>query len=63
MGGDDIMIIFGINRLGVLEGDILYTKIKINSNFNIFIYLKPLELEVPMICLATGCVPARRDRR
>jgi hypothetical protein len=28
-----------------------------------FTYLKPLELEVPIICLATGCVSGRRDRR
>jgi hypothetical protein len=34
-----------------------------NRNFNVFTDLKPLELEVPIICLATGCVSGRRDRR
>jgi len=34
-----------------------------NRNFNAFTDLKSLELEVPMICLATGCVSLRRDRR
>jgi hypothetical protein len=57
------MIFFGIDRLEVLGGGILYTKMKMNSNFNTFTYLKALELEVPMICLATRCVSARRDRR
>jgi hypothetical protein len=36
---------------------------KINRNFNAFTDLKSLELEVPTICLATGCVSLRRDRR
>jgi hypothetical protein len=36
---------------------------KINRNFNAFIDFKSLELEVPMFCLVTGCVSARRDRR
>jgi hypothetical protein len=36
---------------------------KMNRNFNAFTDLKPPELEVPIICLATGCVSGRRDRR
>jgi hypothetical protein len=57
------MLIFGINRLGVFRGGIQYTEMKMNGNFNVFTDLKPLELEVPIICLATGCVSGRRDRR
>ena len=51
-----MMIIFGINRSGVFGGGIEYTEMKINRNFNAFIDLKSFELEVPTICLATGCV-------
>ena len=58
-----MIIIFGINRSGVFGGGIQYTKMKINRNFNAFTDLKSLELEVPTICLATGCVSLRRDRR
>ena len=58
-----MMIIFGINRSGVFGGGIEYTEMKINRNVNAFTDLKSLELEVPMICLATGCVSLRRDRR
>jgi len=36
---------------------------KVNRKFNAFTDLKSLELEVPKICLVTGCVSARRDRR
>jgi hypothetical protein len=36
---------------------------KVNRNFNTFTDLKSLELKVPMICLAMGCVSLRRDRR
>ena len=36
---------------------------KMNGYFNAFTDLKPLELEVPVICLATGRVSGRRDRR
>jgi hypothetical protein len=45
VGGDDAIVIFGINRSGA------------------FTDLKSLELVVPMFCLVTGCVSARRDRR
>ena len=58
-----MMIIFGINRSGVFGGGIEYTEMKINRNVNAFTDFKSLELEVPMICLATGCVSLRRDRR
>jgi hypothetical protein len=58
-----VIIIFGINRSGVFGGGIQYTEMKINRNFNAFTDLKSLELEVPTICLATGCVSLRRDRR
>ena len=58
-----MMIIFGINRSGVFGGGIEYTEMKINRNVNAFTDSKSLELEVPMICLATGCVSLRRDRR
>ncbi len=58
-----MIIIFGINRSGVFGGGIQYTEMKINRNFNAFTDLKSLELEVPTICLATGCVSLRRDRR
>jgi hypothetical protein len=58
-----VIIIFGINRSGVFGGGIEYTEMKINRNFSAFTDLKSLELEVPMICLATGCVLLRRDRR
>jgi len=34
-----------------------------NRYFRAFTDLKSLELEVPMICLVTGCVSLRRDRR
>jgi hypothetical protein len=57
------MIIFGINRLGVFGGGIKITEMKMNRKFNTFTDLKSLELEVPKICLVTGCVSARRDRR
>jgi hypothetical protein len=40
-----------------------YIEIKISRNFNVFTDLKPLKLEVSIICLATGCVSGRRDRR
>jgi hypothetical protein len=58
-----MMLIFGINRLGVFRRGIQYTEMKMNGYFNAFTDLKPLELEVPVICLATGCVSGRRDRR
>ena len=37
--------------------------IKIDRNLNVFINLKSLELEVPIVCLVIGCVLGRRDRR
>ena len=58
-----MVIIFGINRLGVFERGIRYTEMKINRNFNAFTDLKPLELEVPIICLVMGCVSGHRVRR
>ena len=58
-----MIIIFGIDSLGVFGGGIQYTEMKMNRNFNVFTDLKPLELEVPIICLATGCVSGRRDIR
>ena len=58
-----MIIIFGIDRLEVFGGGIQYTEMKMNRNFNAFTDLKPLELEVPTICLVTGCVSGRRDRR
>ena len=54
-----MIIIFGINRSGVFGGGIEYTEVKINRNVNAFTDLKSLELEVPMICLATGCGVSR----
>ena len=58
-----MIIIFGINRSGVFGGGTEYTEMKINRNVNAFTDLKSLELEVPTICLVTGCVSLRRDRR
>ena len=58
-----MIIIFGIDKLGVFGGGIQYTEMKMNRNVNVLTDLKPLELEVPMICLATGCVSGRRNRR
>jgi hypothetical protein len=58
-----VIIIFGINRLGVFRGSIQYTEMKMNKKFNVSTDLKSLELEVPTICLATGCVSGHRDRR
>jgi hypothetical protein len=58
-----VIIIFGIDKLGVFGGGIQYTEMKMNRNVNVLTDLKPLELEVPMICLATGCVSGRRNRR
>ena len=58
-----MIIIFGINRLGLFGGGIQITEMKMNRKFNTFKDLKWLELEVPKICLVTGCVSARRDRR
>jgi hypothetical protein len=58
-----VIIILGINRLGVFGGAIQTTKMKMNRKFNTFTDLKSLELKVPKICLVTGCVSARRDRR
>ena len=39
------------------------TRIKTCRNFVKFVNLEPLELEVPMICLATPCVSLRRETR
>ena len=39
------------------------TEIKIDRNFKAFIDFISLELEVPAICLVTGGVSVRRDRR
>jgi hypothetical protein len=58
-----VIIIFGIDKLGVFGAGIQYTEMKMNRNFNAFTDLKPLELKVPTICLATGCVSGHRDRR
>ena len=58
-----MIIILGINRLGVFGGGIQITEMKMNRKFNTFTDLKSLELEVPKTCLVTGCVSARRDRR
>ena len=58
-----MIIIFGIDRLGVFRGGIQYTKMKMNRNFNAFTDLKLLKLKVLIICLAIRCVLRRRDRR
>jgi hypothetical protein len=58
-----VIIILGINRLGVFGGGIQITEMKMNRKFNTFTDLKSLELKVPKICLVTECVSARRDRR
>jgi hypothetical protein len=39
------------------------TKIKTFRYLNNYADLESLEFEVPMICLVTGCVSLRRDRR
>ena len=39
------------------------TEIKIDRNFRLFIDFMSLELEVPTVCLVTGGVSGRRDRR
>jgi hypothetical protein len=36
---------------------------KMNRNFRVFTDLESLEPEVPVICLVTGGVSARRERR
>jgi hypothetical protein len=38
-------------------------EIKIYRNFDRFANLEPLEFEVPMVCLVTGCVSLRRETR
>src|SRR4051812_44724554 len=38
-------------------------KTKIYWNFKIFADSESLEFEIPTICLVTGCVSLRRDRR
>ena len=58
-----MIIILGINRLGVFRGGIQITEMKMSRKFNRFTDLKSLELKVPKICLVTGCVSACRDRR
>ena len=58
-----MIIIFGINSLGVFKGGIQYTKMKINRNFNVFIDLKPLKLKVLIICLVIRYVSGYKDRR
>ena len=59
------MIVFGIDRSGVSGGGIQCnaTKMKMDRNFRAFIDFMSLELEVPTICLVTGGVSVRRDRR
>jgi hypothetical protein len=42
-----VIIILGINRLGVFGGGIQTTEMKMNRKFNTFTDLKSLELEVP----------------
>jgi hypothetical protein len=39
------------------------TEMKMDRNFRAFIDFMSLELEVPTICLVTGGVSVRRDRR
>jgi hypothetical protein len=58
-----VIFILRINRSGVFGGGIQITEMKMNRQFNTFTELKSLELKVPKICLVTGCVSARRDRR
>ena len=58
-----MIIIFRIDKLGVFGGGMQYTEMKMNRNFNAFTDFESPELEVPMFCLVTGCVSARRDGR
>jgi len=41
----------------------MHLQTKTDRKFNTFIYLQFLELEVPILCLVTGCVSGHRDRR
>jgi hypothetical protein len=41
----------------------MHLQTKTDRNFNTFIDLQSLKLEVPMFCLVTGCVSGHRDRR
>lgn len=61
-GRDNTILFFGINKLEVFGGNILYTEIKINKNFNQSTNFKSLEPEVLTFCFVTGCVSARRDK-
>jgi hypothetical protein len=58
-----VIIILGINTLGVFGAGMQITELKMNRKINTLTDLKSLELEVHKICLVTGCVSARRDRR
>ena len=53
-----MIIIFGINSLGLFGGGIQITEIKINRKFNMFTDLKSLKLKVLKICLVIRCVSA-----
>jgi hypothetical protein len=39
------------------------TKVKITDLLFLFANLQALKSEVPVVCLVTGCVSRRRDRR
>lgn len=41
----------------------MYLQTKKDRNFDTIINLQSLKLEVPMLCLVTGCVSGHRDRR
>jgi hypothetical protein len=64
MGDDDAIVIFGINRLGSIRREAYNTiKVKIIDILFLFANLQALKSEVPVVCLVTGCVSRRRDRR
>ena len=64
MDDDDAIVIFRINRLGSVQREAYNTtKVKIIDVLFLFANLQALKSEVPVVCLATGCVSGRRDRR
>jgi hypothetical protein len=56
--------IFGIISLGSVRREAYNTtKVKIIDILFLFANLQALKSEVPVVCLVTGCVSRRRDRR
>ena len=58
-----MVIIFEIDRSGVFGRVYNAKETIIDRNLRAFIDFMSLELEIPTICLVTGGVSVRRDRR